>query len=458
MPPLRLCGELGYESEERRSVVWAGATPVLRIRLGDRRAHVDVALLEGRRFVEVSFQPAAPADLVSLHARLWRADAAAWTAALRAAVADDATRWGLWSGPDASSGGDGLVRLLGAMTHPMLIGAYDAGAPPIPQLPRWAAAALAEPTVASCARRLFGPSATRAVVRALARFLTRPVLPWWPLALAVAAAPVVEPDHLARYLSAPLVDAAGGARPARDDVRTTEAGLALVGTSAAHRLVVEALDTAGGPERLVAALALLVQVQADLDGRLPGRLADLETACRSVALLDPTPPGPPRPRPGHARRAPARRPAEQPAAAAPDPVVVTAPPPALPPRPDWQRPRGAPRTAGRAPAPEAPMASGPIARVLAGSITHDVELVAPRTAAELVAWGRVLSNCLGGYAAAVSSGSTCVLGVRHRGALVAALEVRGGRVVQLLGPRNRPPPEPLARVVIRHVERTLQGA
>lgn len=73
----------------------------------------------------------------------------------------------------------------------------------------------------------------------------------------------------------------------------------------------------------------------------------------------------------------------------------------------------------------------------------------PRTADELVEWGRVLDNCLGGFRHAVADGRTQVLGLAVGGSLHYAVEVtRGGVVRQFEGVRNRQAPESLARPVL----------
>jgi hypothetical protein len=76
-------------------------------------------------------------------------------------------------------------------------------------------------------------------------------------------------------------------------------------------------------------------------------------------------------------------------------------------------------------------------------------VVLPRTADELVEWGRVLDNCLGGYRHAVADGRTQVLGLTETGRLRYAVEVtRGGVVRQFEGVGNRQAPESIVRPVL----------
>ena len=65
----------------------------------------------------------------------------------------------------------------------------------------------------------------------------------------------------------------------------------------------------------------------------------------------------------------------------------------------------------------------------------------PRTADELVEWGAVLDNCLGGFRHAVADGRTHILGVVVGGRLRWAVEVtRHGVVRQFEGAGNRQAP------------------
>lgn len=446
MSSVRLTAGLEYERLGRMSLVSAGVSTILRLRQGEGRCHVDLVLLNGSRTIEVSSQPAAPVDLLCDHARRNGKDPNGWAGALSTAVVEDARRWGARASARGGSAQGDLVRLLGQMCHPMLLAVYEAGAAPLGQVPRWAAPAFAEDTVAGCARKLFGvgPS-TRSVVRALATLLGRPEVPWWALAVTVAAATVVEPDNLAQALATQIDEAAELALPSQEDVRVAQAGLRLVGATRARRLLRDAVNDEGGARRLVAVLRLLGDVERDLQWPPPGRLADLERVCLRVAPLDPSGPRPVDPGPS-------------PTTCLVPEAPSAAHPPATRPPPAWTTPLAAPTVAGHLPGPYAELPPGPVAQALCRlPVTSDIQLVLPRTPRELSTWGRLLENCLADFAPAVAAGTTAIVGVRQRGALVAALELRDGCIAQFLGPRNRPPPARLSEVVVHHVERQLRG-
>lgn len=267
-------------------MVSAGTAPIVQLRRGEGRAHVDLVLLGGDRTIDVSFQPATSVDLVREQAQWHRQDPNGWTGALAAAVAHDAHQWGLWSGAGAVL--DPLC-LFGAMSHPVLGVAYDAGALPVRQVPRWASAGFGEASTRSCTVSLFGAGvSTRSVRRAFMDFLGRPVVAWWQLAIAVAAAPVVEPDDAAHLLALEVDESEVTDLPSAADVRVARAGLALLGRDRARRLVQDCLEQPRhGGRRLVIVLELLLEVQRDVRWPAPSHLDDLEAACLRVAPIDP---------------------------------------------------------------------------------------------------------------------------------------------------------------------------
>lgn len=400
--------------------------PVLRLRRGamnGRRLHVDLVLLGGDRTVEVSFHPAATVDLVRGHARRRGFDANGWIGRLLGAVVDDAARWGSWT-PSAPDLVASPLAVLGGVTHPLLGRAYDAGVDPAPQVPRWASPALAEPSMAAAAVRLFGAAnATRPVVRALGALLLRPTTPWWHLGVAVALAPRVTPDDVATALhleAAPDLPTVAPL-PTAEDLAVLRTGLALLDPQRARQLVTDAILRCG-VGRLTSVLRTLAEVKDDVRWPPPARLDELEALCLRATAIDPAPPTPPLPRPGPA---------------------VAAPPPPRPARPTWSTPRRAPETSGRPHAPGEAFVHPPAVRALDhDALVDELELVLPRTPEELRTWGRLLGSCLGDFGAAVAEHRSVIVGVRHRHALVAALELRPNlrEVVQFLGPGNRVPP------------------
>lgn len=133
---------------------------------------------------------------------------------------------------------------------------------------------------------------------------------------------------------------------------------------------------------------------------------------------------------------------------------------------EW-RPPVVPRPAGVVAAPAARRAPAPVTtlrppprtdvalrhpgdlRSVHGLDVAGHRLVLPRTADELVAWGRALDNCLGGYRHAVAEGRAHVIGLRSPAGLRYVLELTRGRSVrQFEGPGNRQAPESVAGPVI----------
>jgi hypothetical protein len=435
--------------------------PFLRLRpAADRTTAglVDLVLLDGDRSVAVTFHPVAVEDVVRQRARRRGHDPNGWAAAVAGAVASAARRWGAWD-----RGGTDLTRALGGFGHPVLGEAYDAGAGTVGEVPRWASPALRSTTVAAAAADLFGPgAATRPVVRALAASLAQPAIDWWRLAVATAAARsgLVASDELAAALTTPPADEPAGVGegvgevPSAEDVRRCVAGLAAVGGAGrSGRLVRTSFGQPGGARRLVAVLGLLVDVAADVRRPVPLGLDDLERACLRTAAVDPGP----RPAPA-APAAPARGPVRGRDDA--PPPAPPAPPRPEPVRPPHTTPLRAPEVRGERPSADVELRHGPLARALGDGVHLDAttDLTLPRTPTELATWGRLLGNCLGSYATAVAHGASIVVGVRDRGALVAAFEVRGGRLTQVLGAGNRPAPRPLAGRVEAHVAAVLRGA
>ena len=129
----------------------------------------------------------------------------------------------------------------------------------------------------------------------------------------------------------------------------------------------------------------------------------------------------------------------------------------------WVPPPGEPRTgAAHPPGARAPAAAVtppartdvPLRHPPALPGVDDLEvgrrrLVLPRTADELVEWGAVLDNCLGGFRHSVAAGRTHVVGVVVGGRLRWAVEItRAGVVRQFEGAGNRQAPEHVVQPVL----------
>ena len=82
----------------------------------------------------------------------------------------------------------------------------------------------------------------------------------------------------------------------------------------------------------------------------------------------------------------------------------------------------------------------PAVRALDGQTVGDLTFVVPRTAGDLQRWGRLLSNCLGDFGAAVACGRSTIIGIERANALAFAVEVgAGGAIRQFAGQANRAP-------------------
>jgi hypothetical protein len=78
-----------------------------------------------------------------------------------------------------------------------------------------------------------------------------------------------------------------------------------------------------------------------------------------------------------------------------------------------------------------------------------VTFVAPRAVADLERWGRLLSNCLGGYGPAAAAGRSTIVGIEVAGALAFAVELAAdGALIQFAGQANREPPPDVRRATV----------
>jgi len=432
-----------------------GAPPTeVRFAADSGRVAVALALLGGRRAVDVSIQPGVVAALVR----------APDGPAVAERLAAFAVGHGAWAPADPVE--VGLLAVVAGAAFPLLGAATAAGAAPLAEVPRWAAPACTMTTARGAAECAFGRRATRPVVAALAGSLVGPATgtggppDLFPLALGLLA-PALVPDRLARVLGGR--EGAGPVHPPRSwpDGEVIDLGRRHTpawGDHRTERVLLDALASADGPVALCEALRLQALVGHRVATRLPNRLVPLRDELRALLPPDPNPHGlvaPRRRRPRPAVAAGAWSMPGNPPARAPVPA-----PPAVTPAPTVDERRRAmlraPATRAAAPPEHVPLQHPPAVLVLAGvevlGAPGPLRLVVPRTGAELAAWGARLDNCVGGFAAAVNEGRSIVLGVEAVDRLAYCLEVRpDGGVRQFLAARNRPVPPADAAAVLAAV-------
>lgn len=336
-----------------------------------------------------------------------------------------------------------LTGVLGGCAFPLLGSAYDLGAEPVGTVPRWAERILSASTIGLGARIAFDTSATRPVRRALVEAL-RPgadgQVDLAVLALALIGRHVLQPDRIARLLAAPRVP-----HPVADlpDPHTLETAATVVGDwgdRRCERILIDAVGQPDGLRILLTTVGYAVQLGADGPrGRLPGRLADLHDVYRVLMRSAPD-------RTDDTIRSTTGR-SDVPTgsttgatvAARSEPVDPPAfPHPVLPTR----RGGGHGHTAGPVPhlAPGNRIEHRPEIRSLDGLQVGDLRFVLPHTVADLTRWGRLLSNCLGGFSAEALSGCSSIIGVERSRRLAYAIEVtRQGGIRQFNGRANRIP-------------------
>lgn len=401
---------------------------LLRLSRADRALRVDWVVVPGHRGMPVSFQPATVERAVRDAAHEARALPGEWCRALIAHLL--ALDWDIGWRPDEDPDAEHhtLTASVGGMTHPLLGHAYDAGARPVGEIPRWATDVLARCLPGSAAKRAFGAASSRRVARALAASLVPPdgaprgaQVALAPLAWALAAGTRCEPDHLVRILEARTPWHPPSRWPSVDDLDTMKAGLACLPVPRAVQLAVEAAS-AVDQARAVSTLALLAQAQHLLVPPLPAGLDELRLACLRVlprlALTDHELAAVNRSRTAHRVRVPDD-------ALPPPPVAAVELAPAF--------------------------AHPNVLRRVDGVEMGEVRLALPRGPSELATWGELLVCCLADYAAAVHAGRSWLIGVEHRGALNACIEIEPAsrRIRQFLTIGNRPVPAHVRIPVVR---------
>lgn len=440
-----------WPEPEHCEAVLVGGRPVLSLAPGRGVVRVGLVVPVLERVVDVSVQPAA-AETALTAARI-AADAppGAAEAELRRALVAASGSAGSWH-PDAALP---VLAALGGVAFPLLGQAYDLGGEALAEVPRWAAPGLACTTIAAAAAALFGDRATRTVRRALVVALGPREdhrIELGVLAMSLMATPVLEPDRTARVLAA---DAA--AHPAADlpDPSTLRAGTPVLRRWGQARAEAVLIDAASRPDGLAVLLRTLHYARQLGDhgpsGAMPSRLGELHDLYRALVPSDvrrerpdPTTAGLGDPRSAGPRARvppPAPRRRTPPRAVAPEPRHRLLAPPA---------------TAVTVRADTA-LPLTPAERALEGAASGPLSLTVPRTAGDLVRWGRLMSNCLGDFGPAVVAGRSTIVGVQRDHRLVYAVELTAAGVIRQFCARANRPPSPSDRraVVGLLAERSL---
>ncbi len=450
-----------------------GAPTTFVLTVVEGRLRLGMALVPLNRAVDVSLQPGVLTQV--LPAAPGPCDPGSAAAVVARWAADLAGDGGGWRPADPMAVGP--VGTLGGAVLPLLGAAYDAGAVPLGEVPRWAAPALAGPSPLAGVRAAFGSGATRAVARALATGLVEPAGPvpegiaaigpghpagtvaLYRLAVALMAAPVAEPDALARLLVAPGPAHGPERWPGVEQVAAGRDLAAVLGPAAIERVLLDAAADHGGPRMLEEVLHHLPHLVDLLPPRPAGRLAALRDQCRSLLVSEPEP-GPRPVRRARRRVAPPDPQAEQRRAAAAQQREERR-------RLDEERRREEERAERRRavrarallPPVPTPVGAGPlgafrypeqVGRVDGMMVSGAVRLVLPRSPAQLGEWGRRLHSCIASYATTVAEGRSLLVGVMVGDDLRYCLEVTSnGAVRQFLGTRNSVVPAAVAGAVCR---------
>lgn len=398
---------------------------VLSLLPGDGRVRVGLVLHPLDRVVDISAQPAAATTALRATdpRRPTGASAMGGEAAAFDALAEAGRRCGSWTPPAP----DALLAGFGGAAYPLLAAAYAGGAAAVATVPRWA-----EPVVSACSARqgalaAFGPRTTRPVVRGVVTALSAPegdAPDFAMLALGLLGSHVLEPDCLARVLSAERVPHPAEHLPEPSAMESGRRTVAEWGATRVERVLLDAAARTDGLRLLLDTIRYARQVRGSDPPSLPNRLEDLHDLYRSrVATAPPEPPNEqPPPRPWRVVEPPAPRERHR----------ILAPPALLPPVSAGTR-----------------LKVSPAMRALDGRTVEGLTLVVPRTAGDLQRWGRLLANCLGDFAPAAAAGQSTIIGVERADALAFAVELDPtGAVRQFAGKANRRPDDAVRRAVV----------
>lgn len=408
----------------------AGA-PIVSLVPYEGRVRVGLVMQPLGRLVDVSIQPAAACETLRSVGHRTFTNPETVDDAAREALATARARCASWA-PSAEAS---VLAGFGGAAFPLLAAAYEQGATPVRDVPRWAEPIVAARTVREGAAAAFGARATRTVVRALVDAIrpdARAEIDFTNLVLALIARDVLEPDCLARVLRADRVPHPAEHLPDPSTLLAARRTVSGWGPIRTERVLLDAAAAPDGLKVLLDTIRYIQQLRGHGPATLPNRLADLHDVHRTRVASAPRTEPPPEP-----RRVPARR----------------APVPAQPQRPRhqlWAPPTDLPSVAAGTPLP-----STPVVQALDGCTAGDLTFIVPRTAGDLSRWGRILSNCIGGFGPAVAAGRTTIIGIERANTLVFAIEIGpNGAIHQFAGQANRAPTNTIRRATVR----TLLGA
>lgn len=400
--------------------------PVIALTPLDHRVRVGLVMPGLARVIDVSVQPSTACRALDEAARNARLDASSVAESTREAITAAVQVSEAWNPtPEVS-----LAGWFGGISFPLLGAAYDEGAAPVAEVPRWAEQILGARSFGQGAVLAFGRRATRPVKRALVEAV-RPLptgqISLGVLALALMGREVLQPDRIAKVLSCDRT-----AHPAADlpDPSTIDSARRVFnywGDLRTERVLTEAAARPDGLAVLMKSVGYALQLgDHGPTGRLPNRLSELHDTYRVLVPSATERPAPTPRRCGpsgtraNQRRTDGRiqdRPAHHP---------VLAPP-------------SMPVAAVRVPS-ERRIAMPSNIRALDGTACGDLVFVVPRTVGDLTRWGRLLSNCLGDFGPSVEAGRSVIIGVERERRLTYAIEITdSGNIRQFNGRANRLP-------------------
>jgi hypothetical protein len=404
-----------------------GERSVVALQPAEGRVRVGLVMPVAGRVIDVSVQPISACSALEEAGRSMGFAPTSVEALARQALVVSAGRAGTWQPPQSMC----LLKAFGGVAFPLLAAAYDSGAAPLSEVPRWAGPILAAPTMRQAAAVAFGPKATRPVRRGLVEAV-RPVpsgeIDLAALALALIGRETLEPDQLARVLCSdrvrqPAMDLPDSATMRESCITVREWGAARI-----ERLLLDAAARADGVALLLETMRYARQLGDHGPPQpLPSRLADLHDVHRAL-MRSPSSPDPAFPT-TRVTSSP-RRNRRQPQRALPPPVTRT------PVRPDT------------------PITAPPAVRSINGHSVGELRFLLPDVVGDLARWGRLLSNCLEDFGPSVAAGDSVVIGVLRDRQLVYVIEVTpDGNIRQFSGKANRPPTECDRRSVIETLVR-----